>query len=720
MQLTAKQIHARLTHIKPLVENRSLETLRRGQNALGELMHTIHRGRVRVKRHDFGVFSAAWVLPKDIRREGVVLYLHGGGYTCGGLEYALGFGSTLADECGARVFCAAYRLAPESRFPAALEDASAAYQYLLDKGYPPEEISLCGESAGGGLCYSLCMYLRQLEKPLPGSIVVISPWVDLTGSGESNHENRDKDVSLSNEQLDFFTRCYTDSPAEPLVSPLFGDLTGMPPSLIFAGEDEILLSDAKRLYEKLRHQGCASQLFIRPERWHAYVLYSLGEDREDMARINAFLSKNLSQERKLRWMRLDNAAKIYPAARRQSWSNVFRLSVTLRETVDKQVLQSALDVTARRFPSICVRLRRGLFWYYLQQLQKAPALWEESSYPLTHMSREETRRCAIRVIAYENRIAVEFFHSVTDGNGGLVFLKSLTAEYLQQKYGQAIPAAQGVLGRLEAPRPEELEDSFLKYAGTVSASRRENNAWHPRGTPEPDGFRNLTCFRFSTSEALAKAHEYGVSLTAFLCAATMMALQAMQEAHVPNQRRRKPIRVLIPVNLRKLFPSKTLRNFALYTTPEIDPRLGSYDFREICQAVQHRMGLDVNPKVMSTRIAANVGSEKSMLVRIMPLFIKNFVMKAVFNQVGEKKSCLSLSNLGQVTLPPEMERYVERLDFILGVQATAPHNCGIVSYGDSLYLNFIRSIREPELEAQVFRVLRDLGLQAEVQTNHRE
>ena len=160
MQLSAKQIHARLTQIRPLVENSSLEALRRGQNALGELMRTRHLTGVRVKRHDFEAFHAAWVLPQDMRREGVILYLHGGGYTCGGLEYALGFGSVLADECGVRVFCAAYRLAPEHRFPAALEDAAAAYRYLLEKGYPPEQISLCGESAGGGLCYSLCIYLR--------------------------------------------------------------------------------------------------------------------------------------------------------------------------------------------------------------------------------------------------------------------------------------------------------------------------------------------------------------------------------------------------------------------------------------------------------------------------------------------------------------------------------------------------------------------------------
>ena len=369
---------------------------------------------------------------------------------------------------------------------------------------------------------------------------------------------------------------------------------------------------------------------------------------------------------------------------------------------------------------MCVRLRRGLFWYYLQQLSEAPKIREESSYPVTRMSRREIGRCAFRVIAYENRIAVEFFHAVTDGTGGLVFLKSLTAEYLQQKYGIGIPATNGVLGRLEAPREEELEDSFPKYAGNVNASRRENNAWRPRGTLEMDGFLNITCFRLSAKDALEKAHDYQVSLTEFLCAALMMALQNMQEEHVPNIRRRRLIRVQVPVNLRRLFPSRTLRNFALYTTPEIDPRLGSYDFGEICQAVHHRMGLDVNPKVMSSRIAVNVSSEKTMLVRVMPLFLKNAVMRAAFNAVGEKKCCLCLSNLGKVSLPEEMEPFVGRFDFILSAQATAPQNCSALSYGESLYINFTRNIREPELERHFFEVLRDLGLGAEVQSNSRE
>lgn len=419
----------------------------------------------------------------------------------------------------------------------------------------------------------------------------------------------------------------------------------------------------------------------------------------------------------LRWMRLDNAAKIYPAARRETWSNVYRLSATLTEPVDRSLLQSALDVTVCRFPSIAARLRRGVFWYYLQQLSQAPNIREESSYPLTRMSKKEIRQCAFRVIAYENRIAVEFFHALTDGTGALIFLKTLTAEYLQQRYGLAIPPEHGVLDRLEEPSPAELEDSFPKYAGPIAASRKERTAWHLRGTPESGGFRNLTCFQLPIAAVLEKAKEHNVSVTAFLCAVMMDALQNLQAEKIPENRRRKPVKVLLPVNLRQLFPSSTLRNFAFYTTPEIDPRLGHYSFDELCSVIRHRMGLDITPKQMSTKIATNVRDEQSLLIKIIPLPLKNIVMKAIFDTVGECKSCLSLSNLGAVRLPEEMLPYVERMDFILGPQASAPHNCGVLSYGDTLYINFIRSTREPELELHFFRVLQGMGLPVQVQSN---
>ena len=197
----------------------------------------------------------------------------------------------------------------------------------------------------------------------------------------------------------------------------------------------------------------------------------------------------------------------------------------------------------------------------------------------------------------------------------------------------------------------------------------------------------------------------------------MQAIQNMQKEKVPNPNRRKRIKVLIPVNLRKLFPSKTLRNFVLYTTPEILPKLGEYSFEEICQVIKSKMSTEITPKMMSMLIATNVSSERIMAVRVLPLFVKNLVMKAVFNSVGEKKSCLSMSNLGAVQVPEEMRRYIERFDFILGIQASAPYNCGVVSFSDKLHVNFIRNTREPDLEYHFHRVLQEMEIIAEVESN---
>ncbi len=423
------------------------------------------------------------------------------------------------------------------------------------------------------------------------------------------------------------------------------------------------------------------------------------------------------EKRVLRWVRLDNAAKIYPAARRRNWSNVFRQSVTLSEDVDTEALRSALKVTVKRFPSIAARLRRGLFWFYLQQVETPPTIRKEQSYPLVFMSNKEMRKCALRVIVYRNRIAVEFFHSLTDGTGALIFLKTLTAEYLEQKYGISIPCEDGILDRRQPPSAEELEDSFLKYTAPVAASRRSNNAWRLVQDPVPGGSLNLTCFTLPVEEALTAARSRGISLTVLLSAAMMQALQNWQMEKVPSVRRRKHIKVLIPVDLRKLFPSKTLRNFAMYTIPEIDPRLGEYSFEEICKIIQCKMGEEITAKHMSTVITKNVQDERNPLVRLIPLPLKNLVMKLIFDSVGERKSCLSVSNLGAVKLPECMRPYVQRIDFILGVQAAAPYNCGILSYGDTVYINFIRNTRNPDLERHFAAALQEIGLTVTVESN---
>ena len=265
----------------------------------------------------------------------------------------------------------------------------------------------------------------------------------------------------------------------------------------------------------------------------------------------------------------------------------------------------------------------------------------------------------------------------------------------------------------------ELEDSFLRTRSLVKASRREEAAYRLRGTRERDGYLTVVTGILNTDEVLRLAKSFGVSLTVLLASALMMAILNIQNETVPSRRRQKPVKVLIPVNLRKLFPSESLRNYVLYVTPGVDPKLGDYTFEEVLKTVYHQMGVELTSKKLAAKVQANVEAEQHLALRLMPLFLKNIAMKLVYDAVGERNSCLTLSNLGAVTLPEEMRPYVARLDFVLGVQATRPNNLGVLSYGDKLYCNFIRKIEEPTLEREFFQFLRGLGLSVKVESNQR-
>lgn len=719
MALTEKFARKHLARLKPITENMSLERSRNAQDIVGRILMKSRLKSCTESKVQLKNCQASVINPKDTLRNGIILYLHGGGYACGDIEYASGFGSVLATECGMPTFCLAYRLAPENKFPAALNDALDAYEYLTGHGYSPKHILICGESAGGGLAYSLCLKLKEKGLSQPAGIIAISPWTDLTLSGNSYKVNVDKDPTMTVERLKAFSQMYIDDPKDPYASPLFADLSELAPSLIFAGGSEIMLDDSVRLHDRLLEFGSESEITIKEDMWHAYPLYCLKEHTDDFESINQFIDTRVQKRRKLKWMRLDNAAKIYPAARNRNWTNLFRLSVDFDEPIDIDILKSALDVTIRRFPSIAVRLKHGMFWYYLEEIPHAPEFSVEHSYPLVKMSKNEIGKCAFRVIPYKNRLAVELFHSLTDGNGGLIFIKTLAAEYLEQKYKICIPHENGVLDRLKEPYRYELEDSFLKNGGKVSASRKESTPYHISGEKEPDGFLNLTCLTVNANELREKAKEYGVKVTSLLCAAMTKAILNIQARHVPNRRKQKPVKVLIPINLRDMFNSKTLRNFVLYASPEIDPRMGDYDFGELCYSISHQLAFLSTKKQLQAKFTTNVNSEKLFIVRIMPLFIKNIVMKIIFMLYGENKSCLSLSNLGLQILPAEMGKHITGMDFILGPQARMPYNCGVISYKDTVRINFIRNTIEPELEHEFFKQLQSIGIHCTVESNQK-
>lgn len=281
---------------KPLLKRMSIEDQRAGQDRIGALGARALAAKVDFEPEPFDRFAADWATPKDRVPERAILYLHGGSYTAGSLKYARGFGGLLAHRTGRRVLCAAYRLAPETPFPGAVEDAVEAYRRMLET-YPGHEIAIVGESAGGGLAYGAAQAIRDGGLPLPGCLVAISPWADLTLSGASYREQERRDPSLVLEDLAESARLYAgERRADPLVSPVFGDFTGFPPSLLFAGTDELLRDDARALAGRLRQCGAACDLVVAEGMWHVYVLFGIPEAQEALKRIAAFLERNGGRE----------------------------------------------------------------------------------------------------------------------------------------------------------------------------------------------------------------------------------------------------------------------------------------------------------------------------------------------------------------------------------------------------------------------------------------
>lgn len=300
--------------VKPLMNRMSIEANRSAQDRLGMLGAKALAEKIHIHPVANVPFAGEYITPmeektpteqgqalvpvqKGPNREGnAILYLHGGGYTAGGVAYARGFGGLLCANTKFPVLTVAYRLAPEYPFPTAVEDALAGYEHLLGMGYAAENIYFVGESAGGGLVLCLTHKLKELSMPLPGRIVSISPWADLAMTGETYESNEKIDPSLSRERLAYYAKVYSKGADlyNPLLSPIYGDYTDFPPTLIIAGEREMLLDDAKAVYACYKRAGVHCQLHVEPGMWHVYVLYPTPEAKAAQRMITAFLVGELS------------------------------------------------------------------------------------------------------------------------------------------------------------------------------------------------------------------------------------------------------------------------------------------------------------------------------------------------------------------------------------------------------------------------------------------
>ncbi len=416
------------------------------------------------------------------------------------------------------------------------------------------------------------------------------------------------------------------------------------------------------------------------------------------------------------WYKLDLSATVYPTLQRRDFSSVYRLSVLLKEPVDPVLLQKALDRTLPRFPTYKVAIRKGLFWRYLEPNSRpGPFVQEDIKNPCMPMPFKGNNRYLIRIYYYGCRISLEAHHCLGDGTGGMSLLQTLTAVYLELS-GHIITPSGFVLKLDEEPDPEELEDAYMRYAtAKVKPPRPSEKTYRVRGTKEPFYTLNIVDGIMSVSEVMAVSKKYKATITEYLNAVLLYAL--LQKQNEDFHLRLKPVRIAMPVNLRRFFPSKTLRNFITMVYPSIDPRLGEYSFDEIVTQVHNFMRYYINQKFLCGDITTNAATKHNFLIRIVPLFIKDLVVRTFYTRVQDKNSSAGLTNMGALTVPEDMKPYIDRFDIYMGQPFSSRTNCAIISFEDILTVNFASSIAETDVERHFFRRLVQDGIHVKIESN---
>ncbi len=408
------------------------------------------------------------------------------------------------------------------------------------------------------------------------------------------------------------------------------------------------------------------------------------------------------------WLRLDNAAKIYPAARTRNWMSIYRMSVTLKEDVDAALLQQALNQTLKRIPLFAYRLRKGLFWHYFDRQDKGPQVEPDTRNILMPLNLTRSQDFLFRLRYHKKRISAEIFHAMADGSGATSFLLTLTAEYLFLRYGKRIPVTPPILDTREKPKQAEWEDSFPKYARDVTRPRGEDPAWQLRGTPEAHGQMRVVTGILPTDRLLSVAREHRTTVTYLLAALMLQAL--MNRKKKSSRGRSKPVKLSLPVNLRKIYPSRTLRNFSFYVNVPVRMDYGEYSLENLIALVSHYMGIETMEPMINARFSANVKAEQNLMMRAAPLFIKTLALKLMFNATGERYVTCTMSNLGRIDMPLEMEQHVERVDLVLGRSKKTPLSCGVLSACGKTMITFSITMRQNDVERNFFTSLIKLGV----------
>ena len=418
--------------------------------------------------------------------------------------------------------------------------------------------------------------------------------------------------------------------------------------------------------------------------------------RLSLCRLGDFYSTAPSQ-----WYALDDAAKVYPLSMSHREIKMFRLSFYLSEPVVPELLQIALTFTIRRFPFFATTVKKGFFWHYIDSVRRRFAVLPEDRLPFSPMDVSLSGSSSFRVMYYMNRISAEYFHILTDATGGMAFLKTLVGEYLRLR-GVDLQYSSLLLNPQELPHEEESSNGFDR--ATIA---EQSSGFVDKPAVQMGGRRSvvrpcrLLHFELQGDELLQCAHAHNSTVTALMLA---MMFIAVRDA---TAKKRGKVQIQVPVNMRKYYPSETLRNFSMYCSirfsldeiTTVDELLPKISEQLLEGGSQHKMS-----EMM------NAASAMVRSLRWIPLAVKQPFARIITGFLGDRVFSTTLSNLGVVRMTPEMEPFVKKIDFSLGGGMLNRASCAMVTAGNTAVFSVTKLTHDPSFEESLNRQLEEFNL----------
>ena len=419
-----------------------------------------------------------------------------------------------------------------------------------------------------------------------------------------------------------------------------------------------------------------------------------------------------TKRKSIRWYKLDNTAHLFPVIAGESMTNVYRISVTLKEEIDPSILQEALSLVLPKFDVFNVRLRTGIFWYYFEENgKKAPRVVEESLFPCRQIRPNRNRNYLFRVTYYKNRINLEVFHVLTDGMGGVNFLRELTYQYLRLAHPQILEVTSDGLSEETSLN---IEDSFVKnYKQSKASGFKKEKAYILHLDKLPKGEFGVMHGFMPVSQLKEVSHRYGVSINEYFVACYMWSIYSECLHGMPSE---SPIRVAVPVNLRPYFDSVTTKNFFVMVSAEFLPDKAGYTFDEIVAIVKESLGSQITKQNLENLFSYSVSNQMNILMRPIPLPIKNMAISAVYTK-SALANTTTITNIGNISVDDAYRPYIEMFHAFIAMSKGQSLKGTICSYGDTLAFTFTSIFSETMVQRAFFRQITKDGVDVSLETN---